>query len=292
MIMKRTIGEVIFDTANVIFLIVLTIACTYPLLYVIFASLSDGNKLLAHTGMLFGPLGFNLAAYQKVLANPDIRTGYMNTIFIVTVGVTLNLIMTSFGAYVLSRKGVYFNAFLTKFIVFTMFFSGGLIPLYLTVKGVGLMDSIWALIIPGLVSTFNLIIMRTSFAAIPDSLEESARIDGANDFTILFKIILPLSKPVIAVMILYYGVGHWNSWFNAMIYIRTRSLFPLQLILREILITSSTDMAGSASADNVASISESIKYATIMVATIPILLIYPFLQKYFVKGVMIGAVKG
>lgn len=293
MVEKRTIGEVIFDTSNVFFLIFLMVICVYPLLYVVFASFSNSDSLMAHTGMLFGPIGFSGAAYMKVLANPDITSGYLNTIFIVVVGVTLNVIMTAFGAYVLSRKDVYFKEILTKLIVFTMFFSGGLIPVYLTVKGIGLLDSRWALIIPGVISTYNMIIMRTSFAAIPDSLEESAKIDGANDFTILFKIILPLSKPVIAVMILYYGVAHWNSWFNSMIYIRTRSLYPLQLILREILITNSTEtMTGNTSGDNVASVSESIKYATIMVATVPILLIYPFLQKYFVKGVMIGAVKG
>jgi putative aldouronate transport system permease protein len=293
MVEKKTKGEIIFDSLNAIFLTFLMIVCVYPILYVFFASFSDGNMLMAHSGILYKPLGFTFAAYDKVIENPDIVTGYMNTIFIVVVGVFLNVIMTSLGAYVLSRKDVYLKSVLTKLIVFTMFFSGGIVPLYLTVKDIGLLDKIWALIIPGLISTYNMVIMRTSFSAIPDSLEESAKIDGANDFTILFKIILPLSKPVIAVMVLYYGVAHWNSWFSAMVYIRTRTLYPLQIILREILITNAVEsMTGGSVSDNSATISESIKYATIMVATIPILLVYPFLQKYFVKGVMIGALKG
>jgi len=290
---KKTMPEILFDTFNIVFLVILTFICVYPLLYVVFASLSDGNQLMAHSGPLLKPLGFSLLAYKKVLENPNIKSGYINIMFVVIVGVALNVMMTALGAYVLSRKDVYFKKIFTKFIIFTMFFSGGLIPMYLTVKGLGLLDSLWALILPGLISTFNMIIMRTSFAAIPDSLEESAKIDGANDFTILFKIIIPLSKPVIAVMVLYYGVAHWNSWFTAMIYIRTRSLYPLQLVLREILMSNSVEsMTGGSGSDSVDTISETIKYATIMVATIPILLIYPFLQKYFVKGVMIGAVKG
>jgi putative aldouronate transport system permease protein len=177
-------------------------------------------------------------------------------------------------------------------IVFTMFFSGGLIPNYLLVSELGMLNTRWALIIPGAISTYNLIIMRTSFQGIPASLEESAKIDGANDFTILFRIILPLSLPIVSVMILFYGVSHWNAWFNALLYLRDRDLYPLQLVLREILITNSTDsMTTGASDIDKALISETIKYAAIIVATVPVLFLYPFLQKYFVKGVMIGAVK-
>ena len=177
-------------------------------------------------------------------------------------------------------------------VVFTMFFGGGMIPNFLLIKSLGLYDSRWAIILPGLIGTMNLIIMRSSFMAIPESLEESARIDGANDMVILFKIILPLSGPVIAVMILFYGVGHWNAWFNAMIYLRRRALFPLQLILREILIQNATEeMTLGTDRGATAALEEIIKYSTIMVATLPILAVYPFLQKYFVKGVMVGAVK-
>jgi putative aldouronate transport system permease protein len=274
-------------------LVVLVLLTLYPLVYVAFASISDASQLITHKGLLYKPLGFSIEAYKSVFKNPGILTGYRNTLFILVMGVTLNLFMTSLGAYVLSRKNVMWNKAFIFIIVFTMFFNGGLIPLYLTVKGVGLIDSLWAPIIPFAISTFNLIIMRTAFMSVPDSLEESAKIDGANHFTILFKIILPLSMPVIAVMILYYAVEKWNGWFYSSVFIKDRELFPLQLILREILIANQTDsMAAGAGAADQFQLSETIKYATIMVATVPILCVYPFVQKYFVKGVMVGALKG
>ncbi|MCM3786141.1 carbohydrate ABC transporter permease [Neobacillus mesonae] len=293
--MKKETGwfDRIFDLVNYMILILLVIATLYPLLYVLFASFSDAARLLANDGILFRPLGFNLDAYKSVLANPGIGLGFRNTLFIVVVGVTVNLLMTSLGAYVLSRKNVMWNKVFMFLIVFTMFFSGGLIPLYLVVKGVGLLDSLWSTIIPFSISTFNLIIMRTAFMGIPDSLEESAKIDGANHFTILFRIIIPLSMPVIAVMILYYAVDKWNGWFYASVFIKSRELFPLQLVLREILIANSTEsMSTGASAGDRYQIGETIKYATIIVATVPILCVYPFVQRFFVKGVMVGSLKG
>ncbi|EGG37692.1 carbohydrate ABC transporter permease [Paenibacillus sp. HGF5] len=293
--MKKESGwfDRIFNVVNYTFLILLVIATLYPLLYVLFASFSDSSQLLANKGLLWKPIGFSLDAYKSVLANPGIGIGFRNTLFIVVFGVIVNLFMTALGAYVLSRKNVMWNKVFMFFIVFTMFFGGGLIPLYLIVKGVGLLDSLWSTILPFAISTFNLIIMRTSFMGIPDSLEESAKIDGANHFTILFRIIIPLSMPVIAVMILYYAVDKWNGWFYASVFIKSRELFPLQLVLREILIANSTEsMSAGASAGDRFQIGETIKYATIMVATIPILCIYPFLQRYFVKGVMVGSLKG
>ncbi|WJH35785.1 carbohydrate ABC transporter permease [Paenibacillus sp. CC-CFT747] len=286
-------GDRIFTILVHTVLILLVIVTLYPLLYVIFASLSDAGQLISHKGLLMKPLGFSLDAYKSVFDNPAILKGYRNTLFILVCGVTLNLLVTSLGAYVLSRKNVLWNKVFIFVIVLTMFFSGGLIPLYLVVKGVGLIDSLWATIIPFTVNTFNLIIMRTAFQAVPESLEESAKMDGANHFTILFKIIIPLSMPVIAVMILYYSVEKWNGWFYASIFLKDRELFPLQLILREILIANNTDtMSSGAAAAEQFQIGETIKYATIMVASVPILVLYPFVQKYFVKGVMIGAVKG
>ncbi|MEK5059645.1 sugar ABC transporter permease [Paenibacillus sp. FSL H7-0326] len=293
--MKKETGwfDRIFDLINYTFLLLLVTATLYPLLYVLFASFSDAAKLLQNDGILWRPLGFNLDAYRSVLANPGIGLGFRNTLFIVVVGVSVNLLMTSLGAYVLSRKNVMWNKVFMFLIVFTMFFSGGLIPLYLVVKGVGLLDSLWSTIIPFSISTFNLIIMRTAFMGIPDSLEESAKIDGANHFTILFRIIIPLSMPVIAVMILYYAVDKWNGWFYASVFIKSRELFPLQLVLREILIANSTDsMSTGASAGDRFQIGETIKYATIIVATVPILCVYPFVQRFFVKGVMVGSLKG
>jgi putative aldouronate transport system permease protein len=290
---KSGFGDKAFDISIAVFLSALVLFTLYPLLYVTFASFSDSSQLIAHKGFMYRPLGFSLEAYRSVFSNPGIMKGYGNTLFILAAGVTINLFLTAVAAYVLSRRNVMWNNFFTVLIIFTMFFHGGLIPLYLIVKDVGLVDSLWATIVPFAVSTFNLIIMRTSFMAIPESLEESAKIDGANHLTILFRIVLPLSMPVVAVMILYYAVEKWNAWFYASIFLKDRSLFPLQLVLREILIANSTDSmsAGASSADQF-KIGETIKYATIMVATVPILCVYPFVQKYFVKGVMIGAVKG
>lgn len=292
MTIKPTKGESIFQIINTLLMLLLIIITLYPFIHVAFASISEPSQLVKHRGVLARPLGISINAYKVVFQNPNILTGYVNTLIYVVAGTTINLIMTSTGAYVLSRKNVYWRNALMFMAVFTMFFGGGMIPSYLQVRRLGMTDTRWALLIPGAISTYNLIIMRTSFAAIPDSLEESAKIDGATDFTVLFRIIIPLSLPVIAVMILYYGVGHWNSWFSAMIYLRDRALYPLQLILREILIASSLDsMMTDVSGLDREPVGQTIKYATIMVATLPVLCIYPSVQKYFVQGVMIGALK-
>jgi putative aldouronate transport system permease protein len=289
--MKTSVSDKILDTIIYALLLALVVVTIYPLLHVAFSSFSNSSELMAHKGLLWRPLGFNVDAYKKVFANPSILTGYRNTLFIVVVGVSINLFVTALGAYVLSRKQVMWNKVFLFFIVLTMFFSGGLIPLYLTVKGIGITNTLWAVILPFTVTTFNLIIMRTAFMSVPDSLEESAKIDGANHFIILFRIILPLSMPVMAVIALYYAVEKWNAWFWASVLIKDRDLYPLQLILREILISNSTDTSGAALGDQF-QIGETIKYATIMVATVPILCVYPFVQRYFVKGAMIGALKG
>lgn len=290
--MRQSIGERLFDFFNVLFMSILILVTLYPFLYVLFSSISDPGLLAKNTGVLYKPLGLTFKAYQLVFENPMIMIGYVNTIFYVVVGTAINIFLTSIGAYALSRKNVMLSKPIMMMIIFTMFFSGGLIPTYLLINELGMMNTRWSLIIPNAISVWNLIIMRTSFKGIPESLEESAKMDGANDFTILFRIILPLSLPVIAVMILFYGVGHWNSYFSAMIYLRDNSLWPLQLFLREILITNSTEgfITGVGGGDRYP-IGETVKYATIIVATLPILFLYPFLQKYFVKGVMIGSIK-
>lgn len=284
----------VFLVFNAIVLVSLSLACILPLLHVLWASLSDPLLLLRSTGLLLYPKGFTLRGYEMVIRNPNITGGFRNTLFYVTAGTALNLLLTSMGAYVCSRKGFAFRNFVIFMITFTMFFNGGLVPFYLLVKGMGMADTPWALILPPAISAYNLIIMRTSFAQIPDSLEESARIDGANDFTILFRIILPVSKAVVAVMILLYAVGHWNSWFNAMIFLRNRKLYPLQLILREILIQNDTNrIMAVANAGNQLDIYKPlIRYSTIIVSVVPILCLYPFIQKYFVTGIMIGSLKG
>lgn len=290
---NRSVGEKLFDVFNYVLLTVITLCTLYPLIYVLFASLSDPTRYMQHSGILWKPLDITFNAYRLVFDNPMIIQGYLNTFLIVSGGLVLNITLTAFGAYALSRKGLRYRKQLMLFIVFTMFFSGGLIPLYFTVKGLELTNTLWSLIIPQAISAFNLIIMRTAFEAVPDSLEESAKIDGANEFVILFRIMMPLCMPVIAVMLLYYGVSHWNSWFQAMIYLQDRSLYPLQLVLRELLLLNdASSMASGASGGEVAVIGETLKHATIIVATVPILLVYPFLQKYFVKGALIGAIKG
>ncbi len=278
------------NSGLMIFLILITL---YPFLHVFFGALSEPNLIAKHRGLLLRPLGLSLESFRMVFNNPMIGIGYRNTLFYVTLGTALNILVTSLAAFALSKKRFMLKNFIMFAFVFTMFFEGGLIPTYLLIVRLGWIDSVFAVTIPVLINTWNLIVMRTSFDGIPDSLEESAKMDGANDFFILFKIILPLSVPLLAVMILFYGVAHWNSWFQALIYFRSRSFYPLQLVLREILIENSMSDSTSDVADmNRVMVEYSIKYATIVVSVVPILLLYPFLQKYFVKGVMIGAVKG
>jgi putative aldouronate transport system permease protein len=289
--MKLTSGERTFGYFNTLLMLVLCAVTLYPFLYVAFASFSDATSLLQHRGIMLRPAGFDLSAYKAVFLNPMIMKGYENTLIYVVLGTTINLLMTAIGAYVLSRPNLYFKNIIMFFIVVTMVFHGGLIPSYLLVYNLGMMNTMWAVLIPGAINTFNMIIMRTSFQGIPVSLEESARIDGAGDWKILFRIVIPLSMPVIAVMILWYAVGHWNSYFSALIYLRNREAYPLQLVLREILISNDTDSMMTGGGDDKYAIGETIKYAAIMVSTLPIICLYPFLQKYFVQGVLIGAIK-
>jgi putative aldouronate transport system permease protein len=290
---RRSRGEYVFAVFNTLLMVLLVLLTLYPFMYVVFASLSAPSQIIRHRGLLMRPLGFTAVAYRTVFANPNVVNGYKNTLIYVFAGTAINLALTTFGAYGLSRKKMLLRDPIMIFVVFTMFFSGGLIPLYLLVRNLGLLNSRFALLLPQAIFAWNLIIMRTSFQGIPDSLEESARMDGANDFTILFRIVVPLSMPVIAVMILFYGVYHWNAWFHAMIFLRDRRLFPLQLLLREILVEDRLgDMSVGVTSVDRAAIGKTIKYATIVVATVPILFAYPFLQRFFVKGVMVGSLKG
>lgn len=294
MVGDKSISRGLFVIANTIFLVMLSFICIAPVMHVLFASVSDPILLLRSHGLLLWPKGFTLRGYELVIRNPNIINGFRNSVFYMTAGTILNILLTSMGAYVCSRKNFPFGNFVIFMITFTMFFNGGLIPYYLLVKGIGLTDKPWALIIPPAISAYNLIIMRTAFSQIPDSLEESATIDGANDFTILFRIIMPVAKAVVAVMVLIYAVGHWNSWFSAMIFLRDRRLYPLQLILREILIQNDTNriMAVADAGNQLDIYKPLIRYSTIIVSIVPIMCIYPFIQKYFVTGIMIGSLKG
>lgn len=289
---KRSIGEHIFDGFNYTLLFIVVVLTLYPFWYIVVGSFSETTKFAAHSGILLTPLGFSTEAYTAVLANKDVWVGYRNTLFYVVFGTAINMAVTIVTAYVVSRKNLYFKRALLFFAVFTMYFSGGLIPTYLQINNLGLVDTLWALLLPGAMSTYNMIVLRTAFLNVPDSLEESARLDGAGDLTMLFRIYVPLTIPTIAVLILFYAVGHWNSWFGALIYIRKRSLYPLQIFLREILLRGSAAEMVDATDFDAALLERTVKFATIVVSTVPVLCIYPFVQKYFVKGVMIGAIKG
>ncbi len=292
---KKSIGSRIFDTANAIFLVGLSIITLYPFIYVLFASFSDPDRLMAHRGLLLAPLGFTFNGYALAFKTDDIINGYKVTAFVVVVGTALNLLMTTMFAYVLSRRGMLWNRFLSIMVIITMYFSGGMIPAFLVVKGLGLYDSIWSLILPGLISTYNLIIMRTAINGVPPDLEESARLDGAGEFRVLYQIVLPMVIPTIAALGLFYAVGHWNAWSNALIYLKTKEKFPLQLVLRTILINNQAgaQMSGGAyEGSQSEAYKRLMKYSTVMISVIPIMLIYPFIQKYFTQGVMIGALKG
>ena len=291
MVVKRTPAQKIFDVANYIFLFCLIIITIYPVVYVISASLSDPNEVMKAGGLMAWPRGLTTETYGLVFKNRSILTGYGNTIFYVVVGTSLNLILTIFGAYGLSRKGIPGTGIIMMLILFTMFFRGGMIPEFLINKSLGIYDNRFAVILPYAISVYNLIIMRTFFSNIPASLEESAKIDGANEFVILFKIFIPLAVPSIAVVGLYYGVEHWNSYLRSLIYLRNNDLYPLQVILRRILLQNQNEALQSAT-DTSFAFAENLKYATIVVSTLPIMCVYPFLQRFFVKGVMIGAVKG
>ncbi|MBQ4527835.1 MAG: carbohydrate ABC transporter permease [Clostridia bacterium] len=288
MVYKPSIGEKVFNLFNILFMALMIFICFYPFWYCVTCSLS---KQADTASLMLLPNGFTLATYKDVLAREAIQKGYLVTIFVVVVGTIINLIMTTIAAFLLTRKNFAIRGFLTWMMLFTMYFGGGMIPTYIVYTQIlGLEGSILVLLIPGCISVYNMIVMRTNFNGIPTSLEESVKVDGGNDMHVLWHIIIPLSKAVISVMVLFYGVGHWNSWFNASLYLQGTEIQPLQLRLREILILGQTAAEGDAG--DVSTMAENIKYATIIVATLPILLVYPVIQKYFVKGVMIGAVKG
>lgn len=291
----RSIGDRIFDVVNYVLLTLVMLIVLYPLLFVLSASVSNPETVLRGEMWLI-PKQINFDAYAKIFQNKDILLGYGNTILYTLLGTAINLIMTICAAYPLARKDFLGRGLITAMIVFTMFFGGGLIPTYLLIKNLNMLDTLWVMVIPNAVAVWNIIIMRTFFQqSIPGEIQEAAMIDGCSHMQTLLRIVLPLSMPIIAVMVLFYAVGHWNSYFNALIYLSSKDKFPLQLILREILIQSdSGDMIKltSESAVKMKMSVEGLKYAVLVVANLPMLVLYPFLQRYFVKGIMIGALKG
>ncbi len=291
MVERKTLSRRVFLAANTLLLILIAFVCFAPFLHVFMASISDPALVEANHSIILWPLGkVSPKAYELVFKNDNIFIGYRNTLFYVIVGTVLSAFLSLLAGYVMSRKRCRWRNGFAFFITFTMMFHAGMIPTFIMVKNYGLVNTRWAVILPTAVSVYNTIIMRTSIAAVPDSLEESAHIDGAGDWVILFRIIFPLVKSTFAVIVLFYAVSKWNSWFEAMIYLtQRRDLYPLQLFLREILVQAKA----ASSADSDVVLYETLqKYATIIVSTLPILCVYPFVQKYFVQGVMIGSVKG
>ncbi|NOU85532.1 ABC transporter permease subunit [Paenibacillus sp. LMG 31460] len=282
----------LFDIVNVLLMGIFACCMLFPFIHMAAVSISSSEYVTGNQISLW-PKGINFDAYKAVLKDNRILVGYKNTLIYVVLGTTLSLVFTTMGAYSLSRRNLVFGRTFMMIIVFTMLFTGGLIPTYLVVRSYGLLDTIWAMLLPGLVSSWFLIIMRTFFQGIPRELEESGKIDGLSDLGILIRIILPLSKPVMLTISLFYAVQIWGNFFSALIYIRDASLYPLQVTIRNIvLIGQLTDTTVSTAIGEKAVVLESLKYAVILVGTLPILLVYPFIQKHFVKGSMMGSVKG
>ncbi|WP_080835732.1 carbohydrate ABC transporter permease [Cohnella massiliensis] len=289
-------GDRLFDVVVYTVLAIVMLATLYPLLYIVSASFSDPLAIVKGRLWLW-PQDVTLESYRKVFRNPDIWMGYRNSLIYLVVGTAVNIAMTTMGAYALSRKDLKGRHALALIFTFTLIFNGGLVPTYLTYKNMlGLYDNLWVMVIPSAVSVWNLIVMRTYFqTSIPYELQEAAFIDGCSNVGTLVRIVLPLSMPIVAVMTMYYGVAHWNSYFPALIYLHDHSRLPLQMIIRNLLIQEDmSNMAGGDGASLMDQIlqAEGMKYAVIVVSSLPMLIMYPFVQKHFVKGVMVGAVKG
>ncbi|MDT2679307.1 carbohydrate ABC transporter permease [Enterococcus gallinarum] len=299
-LLKDTRADKIFLVFVYFFLAIALLIVLYPLIYIVSASIS--NPHLVNSGeMWLLPKGVTFEGYRTLLGNSSIWRGYLNTIYYTVLGTSINLLVTLPCAYALSRDDFYGRRAFTNFMLVTMFLSGGLIPSYLLIRSLGMLNTVWALVIPGAVSVYNVVVTRTFFqTTIPREMEEAAIVDGCSDFRLFMQIVLPLSTPIIAVMALFYGVGHWNSFFSALIYLSDKSMYPLQMILREILILQ--DMSSN-TVSNVTSemasmlyskqqLAEVIKYGVMIVSSLPVIIVYPFLQKYFVKGMMVGSIKG
>ncbi|MDL2234042.1 carbohydrate ABC transporter permease [Ruminococcaceae bacterium OttesenSCG-928-L11] len=286
---RRSVGSRAFDAFNVTFLVLLSIMTLYPFWDSLVVSFSSLKGYLSSNVHLW-PVEWSLDGYRYMLGNRELWSSYANSIFITVVGTLLNMIVTIMTAYVLSKKDLKGQRVLMFLCVFTMMFSGGIIPTYIVIKDVGLMNKLWAMMIPQLINTYNLVIMRNFFTAMPKELEESAMLDGCTEVGVLFRIVLPVSKPAITTVALFYAVDHWNDFFSAIMYINDRGKWPLQLFLRSMLFEN--EMAYASGGESLFLLGQPLKMAAVMLAIIPIMCAYPFFQKHFAKGVMIGAVKG
>lgn len=290
-----TIGDRVFTVANYLFLFAILVIVAYPILYVTSASFSSPYAVSSGKMWIF-PVDFNLRGYTAVFKNRQILRSFLNSVMITAAGTGLNIVLTIMAAYPLSRKTFYGRGVFTGIMAFTMFFSGGMVPTFLLIRDLHLYDSMWALILPGAVGVSNVIIARTYFqTSIPEELYEAGQLDGCSEAGFLLRIVLPLSVPIIAVLVMYYAVGHWNSYFNALIYIKDQDKQILQVVLKNILIESQMMeqmMVDVAEYEERQGLSDLLKYSTIVIGSLPMLILYPFVQKHFVKGVMVGAIKG
>ena len=291
----RSRGDRVFQAAVYAIIVLIAVFTLYPLIYSLSASVSEPREILNGHVWLY-PVNITTNAYQRVFRSADIQSGYLNTIIYAVAGTALNLLMTIAAAYPLSMKDMKGRNFITIMITFTMFFSGGMIPTYINIKNLGLLNTRWSVILTGLINVTNLLILRNYFInSVPDELHEAAEIDGSSPMNTLFTIILPLSKSILVVITIYYFVAHWNAYFDAMMYITKRNKWPLQVFLRQILLLSQMgDMAETMGADdaNTALLYASLKYAIIIIAALPLIIVYPLVQKFFEKGIMLGSVKG
>lgn len=292
---RTSVQDKTFDIVNVAIMVLLLCVYIWPIWFVIIASFSDPMEVQLGK-VLFLPSKLSIQSYIELINRSSIWTGYRNSLIYLVSGTFLDMVFTICAAYPLSRKDFMLRRPVMVFLLITMYFSGGLIPMYMLVKALGLINTIWCILLSGVLSVYNILIMRSYFMnSIPSALQEAAVLDGANSYQYLIKVVLPLSKPVLAVIALYNAVGRWNDYYTALVYIHNEDMYPLQLVLREILdsvTAKSTDITNNLDMTDQVKLAQSLKYSSIIVATIPIMLIYPFAQKYFVKGVMIGAVKG
>lgn len=291
---QDTAGDRMFYRVNAILLMLLTLSVLYPIIYVLANSFSS-PAAVSSGKVYFWPLDPSVEGYRRVLENPNILSGFLNSVFYTVVGTAINLAMTMIAAYPMARKDLPLRSFFSVLFAFTMLFGGGMIPNYILIMKLGMLNTRWALLLPGALSVYNMIIARTAMQSLPDELLEAAYIDGCSDARYFVRIVLPLSGATIAVLALYYAVGHWNSYFSAFMYLSDRSKYPLQIVLREILIMgqiAESDITDLDSAERIQGLSQLLKYALIVISSAPMMLIYPFVQKYFVKGVMIGSLKG
>lgn len=294
--MKRINQDVLFDIVNYALLCCTVIAIGFPLLNIVARSFSSTESIMKGSVWLW-PTDFSLDGYRAVFTNDRIWMGYINSVYYTIVGTLINVVLTLFAAYPLSRKDFFGRNFIMKVFVFTILFSGGLIPTYLVVKDLGMLNTRWALLIPNAMVVYNVIVTRTFFmVTIPNELLEASQLDGCSDFRFVFSVVVQLSTPILAVISLWYAVGHWNSFFNALIYIKNQALFPLQIVLRNILLMNMVqDMTQELDFEDLVKrqgLEQLLKYSLIIVASGPVLMLYPLVQKYFVKGVLIGSVKG